>query len=859
MPCDDATITTAVRTATTGKCPHGCKCRDQLVQAHGGSMRATRDEIARLRRVRADATDKIGHCFEVLTQAGFSLKSRRNLGYRSTVVCLGTMLWVHGITESSLSGAVSRLKPTRPQPKDDGNNSAPGAQARPFTGKQNVARGWLSNNVPVLSCKSPTENGVSYLNVGVTTDLFGLYASDVQEGADQGEPAAALDLGSSELVTPATFARLFREMFNGPNPTAGQTVKTRTDTVVQGPDGCETCSTFDDNMKMRSNPMLQKAAKVGKEKHLWSVDHERNVYVGNILAAVMTLAAIMNERTHLIGDSVSIGMDAISSWFTAMPILPPRMRSFSRVQSKITMCLIHGFEGAKDYCLRIVNPGWCAGGANLQITNWLFGPFEYLVDMICRKHKRRLPATLHHQCDRGSDQVSMVWLYFWAWLEKLGVFTSIWVSSLQRWHSHFDADRMGATLVCCLLRVLRCGALTCRGLMESATDMPDSDMIIIDQAFDFVSFFTPVGRPLPGMKPVHQWHFQAGEAGHRTLMGSTSDTAGMTSIGAVLTAMPEGSPRLASLFHSNPAQASQKQTQHHADIKSMRKTISKMDSTTLHRFGSRYQGPGGRELALSEWDAFVAAGPAEPAEDSTLIAGAPRTPKIDLATWPPPCITAALTAANLPIPAAAAAATAAMAQATQAALLTTITDSVATVPHSDPTVELERVNSRSYDTALGAAKSAGGTPVVQDCVYLCLARLEPPYVWFGKAGAVPDGGVNCDYYADSNAGGEMTIVMTWLYMEDGTAGNDWYDEQHLRAWADAYDVNAGTVAQPHLTFKHRVLDIGAANDHLERTEIVPAARIMCPVRVTQAGKVKATDRLKATAVLHDYLSSTSTG
>ena len=56
-------------------------------------MRATRDEIARLRRVEADATDKIGHCFEVLAQAGFSLKSRRTLKCRSTVLCLGTTLW----------------------------------------------------------------------------------------------------------------------------------------------------------------------------------------------------------------------------------------------------------------------------------------------------------------------------------------------------------------------------------------------------------------------------------------------------------------------------------------------------------------------------------------------------------------------------------------------------------------------------------------------------------------------------------------------------------------------------------------------------------------------------------------------
>ena len=266
-----------------------------------------------------------------------------------------------------------------------------------------------------------------HLNVGVTTELFGSCASDIREGADQGEPAAALDLDHSELVTPATFARLFRELFNGPNPTAGQTVKTRTDTVVQGPDGCETCSRLDDDTKTRSNPMLQKAAKVGKEKHLWSVDHERTVCVGNIQAAVMTLAVTMNERTHLVGDSVSIGMDAISSWFTATPMLPPRMRSFSRVQWKTTMCLTRGFEGAKDHCLRIVNPGWCAGGANLQITNWLLGPFECLVDVICRKHKRRPPVALHHQCDRGSDQISMLWLYFWAWLEKLGVFLHLGV------------------------------------------------------------------------------------------------------------------------------------------------------------------------------------------------------------------------------------------------------------------------------------------------------------------------------------------------------------------------------------------------------------------------------------------------
>ena len=94
--------------------------------------------------------------------------------------------------------------------------------------------------------------------------------------------------------------------------------------------------------------------------------------------------------------------------------------------------MIHGFEGDTDYCLRINNPGWLAEGANMQMTNWILGPFTYLVDLICKKNDRKLPPTLHHQCDRGSDQVAGVWLWFWSFLQQIGLFADIWVSNLQR-------------------------------------------------------------------------------------------------------------------------------------------------------------------------------------------------------------------------------------------------------------------------------------------------------------------------------------------------------------------------------------------------------------------------------------------
>ena len=90
--------------------------------------------------------------------------------YRGQTVCLGTMMWVHGITDYAYKqGPLAGTKTTRAlDPDARARPAAPGA--RGFGGKQATCDGWLMTNVPLLACKSPSDETM-YLNVHVTTDL----------------------------------------------------------------------------------------------------------------------------------------------------------------------------------------------------------------------------------------------------------------------------------------------------------------------------------------------------------------------------------------------------------------------------------------------------------------------------------------------------------------------------------------------------------------------------------------------------------------------------------------------------------------------------------------------------------------
>lgn len=62
------------------------------------------------------------------------------------------------------------------------------------------------------------------------------------------------------------------------------------------------------------------------------------------------------------GGATSVGCDAISCWFSRLPIVPCSVSSPWGAQThldfKLTMVLIHGLHGHPDYTIRVGSPAW---------------------------------------------------------------------------------------------------------------------------------------------------------------------------------------------------------------------------------------------------------------------------------------------------------------------------------------------------------------------------------------------------------------------------------------------------------------------------------------------------------------------
>lgn len=67
------------------------------------------------------------------------------------------------------------------------------------------------------------------------------------------------------------------------------------------------------------------------------------------------------------GGAISVGIDAISCWFSRLPIVPHQASTPWGAQIyldfKLTMVLIHGLHGHPDYTIRVGSPAWvCSTG-----------------------------------------------------------------------------------------------------------------------------------------------------------------------------------------------------------------------------------------------------------------------------------------------------------------------------------------------------------------------------------------------------------------------------------------------------------------------------------------------------------------
>jgi hypothetical protein len=180
-----------------------------------------------------------------------------------------------------------------------------------------------------------------------------------------------------------------------------------------------------------------------------------------------------------------------------MPICPRKVQppSKSKIESKISVSLIHGLKMQKDFCIYSNSPEWVVSDTNLQITNFL----QVLLPAAAAEWEKngvRPPTKLYWQSDRGSDMSNKTWLGFWQYLLDEGIFTEIIVSHMPVDHSHMDYDRLGAELLFFLFRNPGLGALSFFDLKSKLAQR----YRVIDTTWDFNEWMSDCVHPLNGMK-----------------------------------------------------------------------------------------------------------------------------------------------------------------------------------------------------------------------------------------------------------------------------------------------------------------------------------------------------------------------
>jgi hypothetical protein len=198
-------------------------------------------------------------------------------------------------------------------------------------------------------------------------------------------------------------------------------------------------------------------------------------------------------------SATSVGSDALSSWSSMVPMDPRDrvgMYNWSRVDSKLTMSIVHGggFH-CQRHTLRTVTAAWVAGGANLQISIF-FGSTLPTIVRSFEDSSFPVPHTLLMQCDRGSDVWCKTWLgVFSALMEQHAedgkFFQRTTCTALPVGHTHSDYDTAGSHT---LRELLGRRGKPGQGLLSPADTEPrlqamdESSCASVDDAWDFRSW-----------------------------------------------------------------------------------------------------------------------------------------------------------------------------------------------------------------------------------------------------------------------------------------------------------------------------------------------------------------------------------
>jgi hypothetical protein len=132
-------------------------------------------------------------------------------------------------------------------------------------------------------------------------------------------------------------------------------VRVRDDSTVNK---CGACQRNQLRLRGAKNPIDRQTARDILQDHLAFVFDQRAAYTAH-------------RNLALLGFALSAGTDATSSWFTQLPMASKgtgAVRSWSRVDMKVTIAVLHGCKGLPEYTARVCTPAWVQGGGNLQMT-----------------------------------------------------------------------------------------------------------------------------------------------------------------------------------------------------------------------------------------------------------------------------------------------------------------------------------------------------------------------------------------------------------------------------------------------------------------------------------------------------------
>jgi hypothetical protein len=553
-------------------------------------------EELRVARVSMLNDERLDHLRAI---AGETPNTRNTYSVFGRKCCLSHLMWVHGHSVhhyNILKSGRRRIGGQRvARQTGQGGATAAGALT-----KRDAVENWFEKAIEDIGCKSPSKRNVVYMHgISLSGDLWRLIKRDFTE-----------DGMLSLLPSRSHYKKIWYQNYGRKNwkKKGNPDVRLRKDVEVSK---CKVCQNLQLKIARGQKGPQRVAAQRELDNHVLFVRRQREAYSANRLKACC-------------GEALSAGVDAISCFGTTQPIDPRNMgaiHEWSRTKQKVTMCVLHGSRGHREFCARVATPAWLEANGNLQQTIFMDVILQEIINGWKEKHPgRRLPSTLFIQTDRGSDMWNKTFFALMSWIvEEKKYFTKIVVSALPVGHSHSDYDRVGAAFIHFVKRAPGEGSLSTADLIGKLERMSNSIGREVKDTYDFQEWLAPhINKKLHHHTKALKWSFELNDHGQAiaSFAGDCSSTAEIVEWGRILISKPiAGGPATCKRWVS-----AQQQEEWEASVRKNIGLIESMEEHHLSAYG--YNGVGAKDKAKQEWVDYQNEGQSEAI----------------LKPWPPPAL-----------------------------------------------------------------------------------------------------------------------------------------------------------------------------------------------------------------------------